>query len=267
MPSLFCAHQWYLLLMSTEITEKEAVTRASHGQLTICSMCYDVRGKIVMVRYDTTKPKIEKVTIKDTYDDRVSIIGRNASNVSELQQILSDYLRNSPESWDWIKFYVNDNTRGSYEIKFIKGQKNTVKNVNPDTINSTNIKRVIDANTYLVRNYDWTDFFELGSQTPTTTTSNASTSVKPYEIKKVSVKWNNNLETYYSGKELIEALRNIERGNNGQNVVYEVTGYGYDSDGRLVWGVPVEVETDDTSFVRRNYSDQDIKSKIENPNK
>ena len=219
------------------------------------------------VVYDTTKPKIEKVTIKDTYDDRVSIIGRNASNVSELQQILSDYLRNSPESWDWIKFYVNDNTRGSYEIKFIKGQKNTVKNINPETLNSLNFRRVIDAKDYLVKNYDWTDFFELGSQTPTTTTtttSNASSSGKPYEIKKVSVKWNNNLETYYSGKELIEALRNIERENNGQNVVYEVTGYGYDSDGRLVWGVPVEVETDDTSFVRRNYSDQDIKSKIEN---
>jgi hypothetical protein len=40
-----------------EITEKEAVTRASQGQLTICALCYDVRGKIVMVKHDTAKPK------------------------------------------------------------------------------------------------------------------------------------------------------------------------------------------------------------------
>ena len=40
-----------------EISEKEAITRAAHGQLTICAACYDVRGKIVLVKYDTQKPK------------------------------------------------------------------------------------------------------------------------------------------------------------------------------------------------------------------
>jgi hypothetical protein len=43
-------------MASVEITEKEAVTRASQGRLTICALCYDVRGKIVMVKHDTTKP-------------------------------------------------------------------------------------------------------------------------------------------------------------------------------------------------------------------
>lgn len=46
-----------LIEVSMEITEKEAVTRAARGQLVICSSCYDARGKIVMVRYDETKPR------------------------------------------------------------------------------------------------------------------------------------------------------------------------------------------------------------------
>jgi hypothetical protein len=116
------------------------------------------------VVYDTTKPKIEKVTIKETKYNRASVIGRNATNVSEFQQIVSDYIGNTPkEDVDWINFYVNDSTRGSYYIDLNKGKKNTVKNVNPETLNSLNFKRVIDAKTYLVKNYDWTDFFEMSS--------------------------------------------------------------------------------------------------------
>jgi hypothetical protein len=302
------------------------------------------------VVYDTTKPKIEKVTIKDTKYDRTSVVGRNASTVSELQQIVSDYIGNSPkENIDWISFYINDATRGSYYIDLNKGKKNTVKNVNPETLNSLNFRRVIDAKDYLVKNYDWTDFFELGSQTPNLATkvlnradfeyikiklggnknlalkvvkkleeigftdtqqinellsddglpfsiftlsnyvgtldneyffnkdknkeifpsdlgigvgATASTSAKPYELNAVVVKWKNKKEFYYTGKELIEALRNIERENNGQNVVYEVIGYDY-TNKSISGGVPVEVETDDTSFVRKKYSDQDIKSKID----
>jgi hypothetical protein len=42
--------------VNIEITENEAVSRASTGLLTICRMCYDVRGKIVMVSHDKTKP-------------------------------------------------------------------------------------------------------------------------------------------------------------------------------------------------------------------
>jgi hypothetical protein len=112
------------------------------------------------VVYDTTKPKLEKVTIKETRFNRASVIGRNASNANELQDIIIDYVRNSPEEIDWIKFYVNDATRGSYYIDLNKGKKNTVKNVNTETVNPQNIKRVIDAKDYLVKNYDWTDFFE-----------------------------------------------------------------------------------------------------------
>jgi hypothetical protein len=123
------------------------------------------------VVYDTTKPKIEKITIKDTKFNRTSVIGRNATTVSEFQQIVSDYIGNTPkEDVDWISFYVNDSTRGSYYIDLNKGKKNTVKNVNPETLNSLNFRRVIDAKTYLVKNYDWTDFFELGSQTTSTST-------------------------------------------------------------------------------------------------
>jgi hypothetical protein len=126
------------------------------------------------VVYDTTKPKIEKVTIKDTKYKTVSIIGRNAKNVSELSFILRDYLFNSSEEDNWVRFYVNDNTRGSYQINLNRGKKNTVKNVNPDTLGSVNIKRVIDAYTYLVKNYDWTDFFSDSSSkiTGQGTTSN-----------------------------------------------------------------------------------------------
>jgi hypothetical protein len=126
------------------------------------------------VVYDTTKPKLEKVTITRTGassgSNRASVIGRYASNVSELQQIVSDYIGKSPQQeYDYIVFSINDNNRGNYYIELNKGKKNTVKNVNPETLNSLNFRRVIDAKTYLVKNYDWTDFFELGSQKPTST--------------------------------------------------------------------------------------------------
>jgi hypothetical protein len=116
------------------------------------------------VVYDTTKPKIEKITIVSTgasISGRASVIGRYASTVSELQQIVSDYIGNTPQqSYDYVAFNINDNTRGKYYIELNKGKKNTVKNVNPETLNSLNFKRVIDNKTYLVKNYDWTDFFE-----------------------------------------------------------------------------------------------------------
>jgi hypothetical protein len=137
------------------------------------------------VVYDTTKPKIEKVTIKESKYGRQSIVGRNASNVKELQDIIIDYVRNSTDEVDWIKFYVNDATRGSYYIDLNKGKKNTVKNVNTETVNAQNIKRVIDAKDYLVKNYDWTDFFELGSQT-TATSSKGTTHNK---VKSLIFKW------------------------------------------------------------------------------
>jgi hypothetical protein len=135
------------------------------------------------VVYDTTKPKIEKLTITRTGasngSNRASVIGRYASTVSELQQIVFDYIGISPkQQYDYIVFRVNDNTRGNYYIELNKGKKNTVKNVNPETLNSLNFRRVIDAKTYLVKNYDWTDFFELGSQTPISTNKSASTSIQ-----------------------------------------------------------------------------------------
>ena len=75
------------------------------------------------VVYDTTKPKIEKITIKDTKFNRTSVIGRNATTVSEFQKIVSDYIGNTPkEDVDWINFYVNDSTRGSYYIDLNKSR-------------------------------------------------------------------------------------------------------------------------------------------------
>jgi hypothetical protein len=136
------------------------------------------------VVYDTTKPKLEKVTIKETKYNRASVIGRNASTISELQFIVRDYLGYSPkEDIDWIKFYVNDNTRGGYYINLNKGKKNTVANVNPETLNSANFKRVIDANTYLVKNYDWTDFFEgSAGKTKAQVTSSTKTPLTKEEL-------------------------------------------------------------------------------------
>jgi hypothetical protein len=140
------------------------------------------------VVYDTTKPKIEKLTITRTGasngSNRASVIGRYASTVSELQQIVFDYIGISPkQQYDYIVFRVNDNTRGNYYIELNKGKKNTVKNVNPETLNSLNFRRVIDAKTYLVKNYDWTDFFELGSQTATTTDNYVKKIQVAYESK------------------------------------------------------------------------------------
>jgi hypothetical protein len=130
------------------------------------------------VVYDTTKPKIEKVTIKETKYSRASVIGRNASTISELQQIVSDYIGSSPkEEIDWVKFYVNDNTRGGYYINLNKGKKNTVANVNPETLNSSNFKRVIDANAYLAKNYDWTDFFDGATASKQTAKDNSVTAI------------------------------------------------------------------------------------------
>ena len=119
------------------------------------------------VVYDTTKPKIEKVTIVSTgasISNRPSVIGRTASTVSELQQIVSDYIGTSPQqSYDYVAFNINDIKSGKYYIELNKGKKNTVKNVNPETLNSMNFKRVIDNKASLVKNYDWTDFFEGAS--------------------------------------------------------------------------------------------------------
>jgi hypothetical protein len=140
------------------------------------------------VVYDPKNPKIEKLTITRTGasngSNRASVIGRYASTVSELQQIVSDYIGTSPQQqYDYIVFRVNDNTRGNYYIELNKGKKNTVKNVNPETLNSLNFRRVIDAKTYLVKNYDWTDFFELGSQTATTTDNYVKKIQVAYESK------------------------------------------------------------------------------------
>jgi hypothetical protein len=164
------------------------------------------------VVYDTTKPKIEKITIKDTKFDRISVVGRNASTISEFQQIVSDYIGNTPkENIDWISFYVNDNTRGSYYIDLNKGKKNTVKNVNPETLNSLNFRRVIDANKYLVKNYDWTDFFELGSK--------KATSIDNY-VKKIQVAYEsktkyppNGIANKVNTLELYDFLRGLSNGN------------------------------------------------------
>jgi len=160
------------------------------------------------VVYDTTKPKIEKITIKDTKFDRISVVGRNASTVSEFQQIVSDYIGNTPkENIDWISFYVNDNTRGSYYIDLNKGKKNTVKNVNPETLNSLNFRRVIDAKTYLVKNYDWTEFFELGSKKATSTP--ASNAIEPKIVDAVNVEF-----VYPNGRIEVSATINISNLKN-----------------------------------------------------
>jgi len=122
------------------------------------------------VIYDTTKPKVEKLEITSTYDSSKGIgsgiVGRYATKVSELEEIISEYISTSTQrNYDYISFSVNG--KGLFYIDLNKGKKNTVKNVNPETINATNIKRVIDAKGGLVRNYDWTDFFE-GAVTKTT---------------------------------------------------------------------------------------------------
>jgi hypothetical protein len=123
------------------------------------------------VIYNTLNPKVDKVTITATYESRVdgktSVVGKYASTVSELQQIIADYVGSSTKQhdYDYVGFSVND--KGLFYIDLNKGKKNTVKNVNPETINATNIKRVIDAKSRLVRDYDWTDFFE-GAVTKTT---------------------------------------------------------------------------------------------------
>lgn len=179
------------------------------------------------VIYDTTKPKLEKVTIKESKYGRESIVGRNASNAKELQDIIIDYVRNSTDEVDWIKFYVNDATRGSYYIDLNKGKKNTVKNVNTETVNAQNIKRVIDAKDYLVKNYDWTDFFELASQT--------SASTDNY-IKKIQVAYEsktkyppNGTSNQVNTLELYGFLRGLSNGNY-KNIKLQPIGknnYGY----------------------------------------
>lgn len=172
------------------------------------------------VVYDTTKPKIEKVTIKQTRFDgnsaiysgsRQNIIGRVANNVSELQQIVSDYIGNMPkEDYDYIQFYVNDGAKGNYYIELNKGKKNTVKNVNPETINSVNFKRVIDAKSYLVKNYDWTDFFGGATNKPT---------LNKLLIKNIVVVYKNRISADYEYKntknpiELLNFLRGLTNGD------------------------------------------------------
>jgi hypothetical protein len=184
------------------------------------------------VVYDTTKPKIEKLTITRTGatsgSNRASVIGRYASTVSELQQIVSDYIGTSPQQeYDYIVFRVNDNTRGNYYIELNKGKKNTVKNVNPETLNSLNFRRVIDAKTYLVKNYDWTDFFELGSQAPISTDNYVKKIQVTYESKRKypPIGSTNKVNTL----ELYGFLRGLINGNY-QNINIQPIGkdnYGY----------------------------------------
>jgi len=114
------------------------------------------------VVYDTTKPKVDKVTIVAVFvkdSSRGSVIGRYASTVSELQSIVADYLYHPASSYDYIGFSVND-SKAKYYFNLNRGKKNTVRNVNPDTLNSANFKRIIDSKIALTRNFDWTDFFE-----------------------------------------------------------------------------------------------------------
>jgi hypothetical protein len=175
------------------------------------------------VVYDTTKPKIEKVTITRTGiskgSNRGNVIGRTASTVSELQQIVSDYIGNSPQQeYDYIVFSINDNNKGNYYIELNKGKKNTVKNVNPETLNSLNFRRVIDAKTYLVKNFDWTDFFELGSQTSNSpkVLNKASTAqkgmVELIEVGYRSKTYGYGSENIYSPEKLLLFLRGLSNG-------------------------------------------------------
>ena len=137
----------------------------------ICNKTY-AKGGVV---YDTTKPKVEKITIKETRFDgnsslysglREGIVGKEATNVSYFLNLIQDYIGANPiEETDWISFYVNDGKRGSYYIDLNKDKKNTVKNVNPKTGGGNDIKRVIDANKYLAKGYDWTEFFGGQKQT------------------------------------------------------------------------------------------------------
>jgi hypothetical protein len=125
------------------------------------------------VVYDTTKPKVDKITIKSTRFDgsssiykglRENIVGKEATNASYLLNLIQDYIgQNQIEEIDWISFYINDNKRGVIYIDLNKDKKNTVKNVNPKTGTTLDIKRVIDAIPYPSKNYDWTDFFEGAS--------------------------------------------------------------------------------------------------------
>jgi hypothetical protein len=75
------------------------------------------------VIYDTTKPKVEKIEIKSTYDSRVgsgsSVVGRYATKVSELEEIISEYVSTSTKrNYDYIAFSVND--RGLFYIDLNK---------------------------------------------------------------------------------------------------------------------------------------------------
>jgi hypothetical protein len=187
------------------------------------------------VVYDTTKPKIEKITIKDTKFNRTSVIGRNASTVSEFQQIVSDYIGNTPkEDVDWISFYVNDSTRGSYYIDLNKGKKNTVKNVNPETLNSLNFRRVIDAKTYLVKNYDWTDFFELGSQKSAFINKKENS---PDLVRlQYSLQGNKISRSFRTGDDLLKEFFKIEEycvKNPDESVTIKINAEVVDSTGRI----------------------------------
>jgi hypothetical protein len=173
------------------------------------------------VVYDTTKPKIEKVTIKETKTNRVSVVGRNASNISELQQIIADYVRNSNEQIDWVSFYVNDTTRGNYYIDLNKDKRNTVKNVNPKTVDSINIKRVIDGKTYLVKNYDWTEFF--GGQKKSGKDNSVIRIAVMYDSKSKASSSNTNLVN--STLELYNFLRGLHNGDY-ENVKIQPIGNG-----------------------------------------
>ena len=213
------------------------------------------------VVYDTTKPKIEKITIKDTKFNRTSVIGRNATTVSEFQQIVSDYIGNTPkEDVDWINFYVNDSTRGSYYIDLNKGKKNTVKNVNPETLNSLNFRRVIDAKTYLVKNYDWTDFFELGSQKSAFINKKENS---PDLVRlEYSLQGNKISRSFRTGDDLLKEFFKIEEycvKNPDESVTIEITAEVVDSTGRIT-ATERNVTFGEKHFKPRNWTNAGIEN-------
>jgi hypothetical protein len=170
------------------------------------------------VVYDTTKPTVDKITIRETkYDGgsnlysglRENIVGKEATNISYFINLIKDYVGQNPiEETDWISFYVNDGKRGNYYIDLNKDKKNTVKNVNPKTGGGNDIKRVIDAKTYLVKNYDWTEFF--GGQRTKKDNSVIRISVS-YDSKNISN--SSNLKLTNNTLELYNFLRGLHIGD------------------------------------------------------
>lgn len=51
--------------MRIEITEDELVTRTSRGTSTVCRMCYDLKGKIILIEYVADGHKILRWSVCD----------------------------------------------------------------------------------------------------------------------------------------------------------------------------------------------------------